>query len=301
MQGIEQLNLKDLMAFVAVCDTGHFAQAAASLHMSPSALSRSVKALEDWCGATLLARTSRQAQPTREGRELLLAARRLLEEAEAFRSTAKLTAGGMRGRLLVGYMDVSISDFLPELVARHRRSHANVDIELRYGWRERQRADLLDRRLDVAFTVGALPDRELTSRKVRDYALELVVPVTHPLAGLSMVSLAEVVDEAFVWGDRSQWASLREIVDRLMEEQGIMPRMVHEAPTRDAIFGLVAAGLGITIYPRISGLSLRADLKALPLAASKAEMSVYASWLRNPASIVKEFVDQLGSVENKAG
>jgi DNA-binding transcriptional LysR family regulator len=300
VQGIEQLNLKDLMAFVAVCDTGHFAQAAASLHMSPSALSRSVRALEDWCGAALLVRTSRRAQPTREGRELLLSARRLLEEAEAFRSRAKLTAGGMRGRLLVGYMDVSISDFLPELVARHRQSNPDVEIELRYGWRAQQRAEVLDRRLDIAFTVGALPDRELMTRKVRDYPLELVVPVRHCLAEQSIVSLLDVFDQAFVWGDRSQWASLREIVDRLLEEHGIVPRVVHEAPTRDAIFGLVAAGVGITIYPRIAGLSIRSDLKAVPLAASKAEMSVYASWLRNPPLIVKEFVDQLELSEKRA-
>ncbi|ODT82660.1 MAG: hypothetical protein ABS76_06240 [Pelagibacterium sp. SCN 64-44] len=293
MRQVADLELKALRSFVAVCDAGHFAQAAASLGISPSALSRSVKTLEAWCGAALLIRTSRQVELTREGRELLPAARRVLDETEEFRTAARLAAEGRQGRLLVGYMDVAISDFLPDLVGRHRRSHADVDVDLKYGWRSQQRADLLENRLDIAFTVGALPDREMVSKKVKNYRLSLVVPAGHRLAGARNLFLAQAADELFVWGSRTQWQSLRDIVDRLFEAEGTVPRTVQEAPTRDAIFGLVASGLGVTVYPHIDGLSMRQDLAVVPLQDSGAEMSVYVSWRRNAPDIVKGFVEAI--------
>lgn len=263
------------------------------LRMSPSALSRAVRSVEDWCGVSLLVRTSRQVELTRQGRELLPIARRILDEIHVFQAASRLAAEGKLGRLTVGYMDVAISDFLPGLVAGFRAANENVEVDFSYGWRAQQREDLIAGRLDIAFTVGRLPDREIASRKVKDYGLALMVPARHPLASRASVSLADAQDEPFVWGSRDEWQSLHEIVLPICEASGFLPRVVQEAPNRDAILGFVASGLGITVYPRIEGLSMRPDLVPVPIDDTGAELSVYASWLKTPPAIVTNFLDYM--------
>lgn len=290
---ISNLQLKDLIAFVAVCDAGRFTQAAVALHASRSALSRSVKGLEDWCHTQLLVRTSREVMPTREGLALLPLARRMVDEARQFMRSSDLVVQGRMGRLAIGYMDVSISDFLPALIGKYRQDKTEVDIDLRYGWRSEQRKDLLAGKLDIAFTVGTLADRQIVSRKVKDYRLCIVAPISHPIAKASETDLAAVGDDRFVWGTYAQWQSLRSIADQLFQQNGLSVSTAQEAPTRDAIFGLVAAGLGLTVYPYIEKLSLRSDLVFVPISDRGAELSVHASWRRNPPAIIEGFIRHL--------
>ena len=290
---IGNLDIRALRAFVEVADVGHFGQAADNLNVSPSALSRSVKALEEWSGVVLLVRTARCAELTTAGQSLLPLARTWLDYMLLFREAATLAASGRRGVLKIGFMDVAIADFLPGAVARYRRDNPDVEIRLIYGWREQQRAALLKGGLDVAFTVGRLTCQGIASSLHKTYRLMLVAPSDHPLAGREDVCLAELSDQPFVFGVRSEWQSLREIVDRLCAEAGFQTRVVEEVPGRDALFGFVAAGLGITLYADIEALVLRPGLCAIPLTDRGAELEVHLSHRRNPPPMVARVVANL--------
>lgn len=291
---IGSLDIRTLRAFMEVCDTGHFAQAAANLSISPSALSRSIKSLEEWSGVLLLVRTARRADLTPAGRSLLPLARAVLDDVLRLREAAVAAGAGRRGILKVGFMDVVIADFLPGVIAGHRRSNPDIDLRLVYGWKEQQHIALLEGRLDIAFTVGPLADREIISRRYKRYHLMLMLPAGHPLADRKAIDLYELADQPFVFGIKNEWQSLREIVEQLCAEAHFQPHIVEEAPSRDALFGFVAGGLGLTIYPQIDALLLRPGLAAVPIEGTGAELDVFVSHRRNPPPLLSRFLAELG-------
>ena len=108
---------RHLRAFVAVAEDAHFGRAAARLHVSQPALSRTVAALEHAVGVPLLARTTRQVTLTAAGQEFLGRARVLLRGLGDAVDVARHAAAGTVGRVVVGYMDFAILGRLPALVA----------------------------------------------------------------------------------------------------------------------------------------------------------------------------------------
>lgn len=282
-----------LGAFVSVCEHGHFGQAAESLGMSHSALSRAIRTLEQWAGTRLLERTSRRVEPTAAGAALLPRARQLLHDLEAGRQAVRLAAAGRAGRLTVGYMDLAITDFLPALVTRFKQRYPDVDVALAYGWSARQHSELLDGRIDIGFLIGPIPGSGLEVEAVRSYGFVVILPRSHPLAGRAAIGLDELADSPFVLGLRQEWQSLWDRLQALCADQGFLPDVVQEAPSRDAIFGYVAAGLGISVYPDTARNVLRPDLVAVPLADVERGLDVVAAWRRRPAPLVARFVEEL--------
>ncbi|WP_206956949.1 LysR substrate-binding domain-containing protein [Trinickia acidisoli] len=138
-----------LRTFLEVVDSGSFATAAERLALTPSAVSGHIKRLEHTTGATLLARTTRRLDLTQAGDTLYAYGRNILDlEREA---RAKLLGAPLKGRLRVGASEDFASTWLPDVLQRFRRWHADASIELKVGIT----ADLLRQqergRLDIVF------------------------------------------------------------------------------------------------------------------------------------------------------
>ncbi|MBT2336154.1 LysR family transcriptional regulator [Variovorax paradoxus] len=156
LQGIEE--------FVAAVEAGSFARAAERLHVSRSAVAKSIARLESRLGTRLFLRTTRSQSLTEEGHGYYERCRRVLAEldaAEAMTDAARSTAAGlvrlsmpaMLGRLKVG----------PLLLALARR-HPGLSLELSFNDR---RVDLVEEGQDLAIRSGELPDSaELVARPV---------------------------------------------------------------------------------------------------------------------------------------
>lgn len=156
LQGIEE--------FVAAVEAGSFALAAQRLHVTRSAVAKSIARLEARLGTRLFLRTTRSQSLTEEGHGYYERCRRALAEldaAEAMADAARCTATGlvrlsmpaMLGRLKVG----------PLLLALARR-HPGLSLELSFNDR---RVDLVEEGLDLAIRSGGLPDTaDLVARPV---------------------------------------------------------------------------------------------------------------------------------------
>lgn len=289
-----------LSAFVSVSEHAHFGQAAESLGISQSALSRAVLALEEWAGTRLFVRTSRRVELTPAGVALLPRARQVLLDLEAGRQAAQLASAGFSGRLGIGYMDLATTDFLPALVARFKLRCPDVDVSLSYGWRSRQLADLMDERLDIGFLVGPVVGSRLEVHPVKSYDFVAILPRFHALAERQSIELAELAGNPFVLGVRREWQSLWDRLEALCADRGFLPDVVQEAPNRDVIFGYVAAGLGVTVFPDTARSVLRPDLVAVPVADVSPGLEVVAACRRRPTPLVARFLDELRAYCNDA-
>jgi DNA-binding transcriptional LysR family regulator len=157
--------LSALEIFVRVVDTGSFSAAARHEQIRQPAVSKAVVQLEEWLGVSLLMRSTRSVVPTEAGRIFYERAKRTIEEAHEAVHAARGNAHGLAGKLRVstsvcfGRLHVipELSTFLAE--------HPDLDIELVLDDRH---LDLVNEGIDVSLRMGAMPDSNMTARRIAE-------------------------------------------------------------------------------------------------------------------------------------
>src|SRR5580698_5860475 len=157
--------LAALEIFVHVVDSGSFSAVARHQHTGQPAVSKAVVQLEEWLGVSLLMRSTRSVVPTEAGRTFYERAKRTVKEAEEAVLAARGNACGLSGKLRVstsvclGRLHVipNLSAFLEE--------HANLDLELVLDDRH---LDLVNEGIDVSLRMGAMPDSNMTVRRIAE-------------------------------------------------------------------------------------------------------------------------------------
>lgn len=148
------MELSHLRYFFHVATERSFVRGARASFVTPPALSKAVRALEDELGTRLLERTTRTVRLTRAGEAVLERCRRVLAEAESLKRDALSASGEIRGELRVGAMEVFSIELLPTAVTRLVRAHPGV-VPLVYELGPDDLVQALDRgQLDVGFTTG---------------------------------------------------------------------------------------------------------------------------------------------------
>ena len=155
--------LAALGVFVRVVDTGSFSAVARDQGIGQPAVSKAVVQLEEWLGVSLLLRSTRSVVPTEAGRIFYERAKRTIEEADEAVLAARGSGCGLSGKLRVstsvcfGRLHVvpNLSTFLDE--------HPDIEIELVLDDRY---LDLVNEGVDVALRTGAMPDSNMTARRI---------------------------------------------------------------------------------------------------------------------------------------
>jgi DNA-binding transcriptional LysR family regulator len=157
--------LAALETFVRVVDTGSFSAVARYQEIGQPAVSKAVVQLEEWLGVSLLMRSTRSLVPTEAGRIFYEHAKRTIEEAQEAVLAARGSACGLSGKVRVstsicfGRLHVipNLSAFLAE--------HPDLEIELVLDDRH---LDLVNEGIDVALRMGAMPDSNMTTRRIAE-------------------------------------------------------------------------------------------------------------------------------------
>jgi DNA-binding transcriptional LysR family regulator len=157
--------LAALEIFVRVVDTGSFSAVARHQRIGQPAVSKAVVQLEEWLGVSLLMRSTRSVVPTEAGRIFYERAKRTVAEADEAVVAARGSASALSGRLRVstsvcfGRLHVipHLSAFLAE--------HPDLEIELVLDDRH---VDLVNEGIDVALRMGAMPDSNMTARRIAE-------------------------------------------------------------------------------------------------------------------------------------
>jgi DNA-binding transcriptional LysR family regulator len=157
--------LAALDIFVRVVDTGSFSAVARDLGIGQPTVSKAVVQLEAWLGVSLLLRSTRSVVPTEAGRVFYERAKRTIEDADEAVAAARGSACGLSGKLRVstsvcfGRLHVipHLSAFLAE--------HPDLDLELVLDDRY---VDLVNEGIDVALRTGAMPDSNMTARRIAE-------------------------------------------------------------------------------------------------------------------------------------
>ncbi len=249
------LSLARLKVLQEVVDRGSFSAAADALAYTQSAVSQSVARLEEETGTPLVVRDRRRVRPTAAGATLLDHADAIFSSVRAAEEDLAAVLGLRAGRLRVASFPSAGATLMPEAIASFRRRHPDVQLSLSEGEPEEIAPRLRAGELDLAL-LYAFPDSEaeafhgLSVLTLLEDAMHVALPAEHELAGKPGLTLWDLRGEDWVQTSASSPCAVH--VVRSCVAAGFDPHVTFESDDYETIQGLVAAGVGVALIPRLA-------------------------------------------------
>jgi LysR family transcriptional regulator, transcriptional activator of the cysJI operon len=263
------MDARRLEVFRAVAGHGSFTRAALDLHVSQSAVSQQVAALELELGGPLFDRSRRRVRLTPAGAALLSRADALLAAFAEARRAVAAARGAVEGDLRVSASLTMGNYVLPVPLATLGRRHPALRLQVTVDNSERVVAALLTGAADVGFVEDEVERAGITVTPVLVDELVIVVPAGHRFAALDEVPLDELAAEPVIL--RESGSGTRRVAEQHLRAAGLAPeslRVAAELSQIETTKASVEAGLGVAILSRSTLAKELAlgTLAALPLA-----------------------------------
>jgi len=247
------LDLRHLVALKAIADEGSFGRAAERLGYTQSAISQQIAALERIVGMRLIERPGgpRPISLTEAGEILLRHADAIQARLLAAKADMAALEAGDAGRLRVGTFQSVGAKIIPRLLRRFSESHPQVEVVLRESPDESELLEMIERGdLDVTFwTLPVIGGPYETVELLHDPYV-LVVPAGSPLAAAKRPpTLKEIVLQPIIGFNH---CSAMDHVESQLASTGRAPNIVFRSDNNGTVQGLVGAGVGISLSPRLT-------------------------------------------------
>jgi DNA-binding transcriptional LysR family regulator len=279
------VELRHLRTFIAVAQRRSFTRAAEDLHIAQQAVSQQIKALERSLGVTLMRRTSRQVELTREGTVFLAECRRVVAASERATSRVKAAALGESGTLRLAYTLTCVWDTLPQLLARITEALPQVRVEAREVFGADIPELLLDERYDVAVGPGTSHGAGFHSRIIRREPLRVAVSKKDPLARRRRVNLAVLADRLFEIWPRDMAPGFYDSVVGACRTAGFEP-VLDEQAAGNMVWGNLARGRGVALINASLIAQVPPGITMLELAGSTASITYEAVWHQDDVPLI---------------
>jgi DNA-binding transcriptional LysR family regulator len=243
------MDLLQLEHFLAVVDEGSFTRAAERVYRTQSAISQSIKKLEETVGAPLFARDAPELCLTPSGRLLADYARRMVRvRDEAMRSLEDLK------RLVAGSVSVAAHEsaavyLLPGPLKSYVQMHPEIKVGIYRSRIDEIPRQVLDREVDIGFVKEEPIFRELKCVQIHSDRMVLIGARSHPLASRPRVRLRDLANEHFVL--HHQCATTAQRVLQLFEQHGSRCKIAAELWSFENVKQFVREEVGFAVVPRI--------------------------------------------------
>jgi DNA-binding transcriptional LysR family regulator len=280
------LNLARLRVLQEVVARGSFSAAAEALDYTQSAVSQAVARLEAETGAPLVVRDRRGVRATAAGATLLGHAEAILAQVQAAEDELAAVIGLRGGRLRMASFPSAGSTLMPRAVATFRGRHPDITLSLAEGEPDeiapRLRAGELDLALLFEFPgVREAPDETLRIAPLLEDPLDVALPADHELASRPALTLADLAEEEWVQTSSSSPYARQVVRSCLMA--GFEPRVSFESDDYETVQGLVAAGVGVALIPRLALARVHAGVIVRSLTPSSPSRSVVVATPPEPS------------------
>ncbi|WP_116996518.1 LysR substrate-binding domain-containing protein [Desertimonas flava] len=256
------VTLRQLEYFVVTARAGTMAAAAASLHVSATAVSLGIAQLERTLGTQLLLRTRHQALAlTGPGRELLADAVSIVADAEKMEARLREQAAGLHGTVYTGCFGTLAPFVVPRWVTELQQRHPDLRVEVHEDSADELQRAVLDGRSELAVLYGIDLRSGLDSVTVSEAHPYVVLPVDHRLANRRSIRLREVAKEPMILLESPP---SRHHISSLLQAAGIEPRVERITHSFETLRSFVARGHGWGIL--VQRPASNTSYEGLPLA-----------------------------------
>lgn len=241
------MQLESLKMFVDVVETGSFSRAAQLNHVTQSAVSQQIRALETRYEQRLLSRSARQVTPTPAGERLFRGCKEILARFTEVEQEIREQATEVSGSCSISSIYTVGLHELHTIQKELLRAHPRVNLRLNYRRSDQVYDDVILGAADLGLVAYPQPRAGVDIVPFREDKLALVVPPGHALAGKGKVSMQSIVGQPFIAFDRE--APSRKGIDKLFRDKGIEITPTMEMDNVETIKRAVELGLGISVLP----------------------------------------------------
>ncbi|OWT73721.1 MULTISPECIES: LysR family transcriptional regulator [unclassified Achromobacter] len=249
--------LRQLQGFVAAAELGSFALAAAHTSMTPPAFSQLIKELESNLGVALFDRTTRRLHLTAAGEQLLLSVRRPLQDLDHASADMRALVDGSRGRIAFSILHSLAFGIGTRTLAALHQSHPSVAVQMIEDQNDVLIERIVNREVDFGVGMFTHAVSELSFEPLFVDELVAVLRADHPLARRPVVEWSELAEHPLIL--LPQKSSVRRLAEASLLLTGLPRKTGHEVVSMVTAINMAAAGLGVTILPKLSLPWLKAD------------------------------------------
>ena len=291
------MDTKDLQLFLNLSETLHFGQTGEAMHLSASAVSRTIRRIEDEVGQRLLERDNRTVRLTETGRQFQSYARQALGQWQTFHQSVKQESAGLKGEISVFCSVTAAYSVLSGVLESFRLRYPDIEIKLRTG----DQADAIGHLLagDDDIAIAARPDKlssRLQFQTLTHSPLQFISPAIHCAVESQLRSYTDT-SSPIPWQEIpfivSERGLARTRLDHWFRSQGVKPDIYAQVSGHEAIVSMVGLGFGVGVVPELvlTNSPLKDKVQVLdvqpPLTPFAIGLSAAAQRLENP--LVKAF------------
>jgi DNA-binding transcriptional LysR family regulator len=249
---------------------GSFSATAAALSYTQPAVSKQIAALERELGTQLVIRGTRPIRFTDAGEALARHARAVIEQVAAANAELEAIAALESGRLRLGSFSSAGATLVVQALAEFRARHPGVHVTLLEGGPESLTNAVRSGDLDLAVvydypTIGLTLDEGLEGQHLLDDPADLLVQDEHRLAKRRRARFTDLRDERWLFPILGPEVPTMKLLTANCAAAGFEPNIVFRVNDCEMTQALVAAGMGVSLLPRLAIHPIHPRVKVLPL------------------------------------
>ena len=264
MDNLTHFSLKQLQYFAAVAEYGSFRQAAFRLEITQPTLSNQIATMERALKVQLFERTRKGINTTPQGRELLLSARRVLEEAQGFTTQAALLSGGGIGTYRLGVTPTLGPYLLPHILNPIHNKYTDLKLYVRENPPSELETGLINGQHDLILTTLPIMSSELIVAPLFREPLKLALARDHRLAERHTIKRQDLLGEPVL--TISEHHLFHRQITELCEQVGAPVLRDYEGTSLDTLRQMVVMGMGVAFLPALYAKSEIRDTEELRVA-----------------------------------
>lgn len=296
------IELRHLAALEAIEREGSFHRAAERLGYSQSALSAQIAMLERIVGEQLVERPGgrRPVYLTEAGQLVHRHAERIIAQLGAARADVEAVAAGTAGALRIGTYQSAGARLLPAVMREFAAAWPDVEMRIEESLDDQLLLRWVESgEIDLTFMSFPVADGPFLTVELLSDPFVVVVPKDSPLAEREeLPTLRDVIRFPLI-GYRSRVG--RESLQRRLRTRGVDPTTAFRSDDNGTVHGLVAAGFGVALIPRLSVDPNRTDVVALELGSRFTPRLIGLAWHRDRYQLpaAKAFIETAQAVANQ--
>ncbi|AJO77901.1 LysR family transcriptional regulator [Pseudomonas chlororaphis] len=249
------MTVKQIRAFLAVAQSLSFAVACERLHLSQSALSLTIKALEDGLGGRLFSRNTRNVALTPEGEALVPLARRLIADWDNAEDELRQRFTLQRGRVTLAAMPSFAGNLLPPILRTFRARYPQVNVTVNDVINEQVLEMVRDRQVELGVAFEPQQSASLHFTPLYIDRFVAVVPSDSPLAALADIGWQSLLEQPFITLQRP--STVRVMLEEHLRKRQMNLPVAFESHQLATVGRMVASGLGVSAVPALCAGQMR--------------------------------------------
>jgi DNA-binding transcriptional LysR family regulator len=244
------VGLRQLRAFLAVARRGSFTRAAEDVALSQSAVSLSVRQLEDELGLKLLDRTTRQVQLTAIGSTLVATGSRLIDELDATLRELRDIGEQHRGRVVMACVPAVARSLMPKCVVYCANKWPSISLSIDDSAASEVIRKVARGEVEFGIASGEIGSADLLVQPLMDDPFRLVCRRDDPLAAKHSLRWTQLTGRRLVMLDNTSGS--RRVIEAALSSTGTQVEIFLELAQPSSVLGMVESGVGIAIVPQLA-------------------------------------------------